>query len=100
MKVLKAIGRLVLRGIGGKRSSLAFLVCLFVFVLSVNSSADNKKKLVDATKRGDISTVQALLAKGAEVNAKDKDGITALMEASAQGHIEVVQALKQAGAKE
>ncbi|MFQ5816389.1 MAG: ankyrin repeat domain-containing protein [Terriglobia bacterium] len=37
---------------------------------------------------------------GADVNAKDKDGKTALMMATRTGHTTVVQLLKKAGAKE
>jgi ankyrin repeat protein len=37
--------------------------------------------------------VQALLAKGAEANAKARDGQTALMQASWKGHLNVAQAL-------
>ena len=42
--------------------------------------------------------MQKLLARGVDVNAKDKDGGTALMAASAQGHLDVVQALLENGA--
>jgi ankyrin repeat protein len=35
---------------------------------------------------------------GADVDAADKDGITALMEASIAGHLDVVKALMKAGA--
>ena len=42
--------------------------------------------------------VQALLAKGAEVNAKNNNGVTALMAASLSGHLEVLQALLAKGA--
>jgi ankyrin repeat protein len=44
-------------------------------------------------------TVQALLARGADVNAKDNKGQIALMRAN-KGHKEIVQLLKKAGAKE
>lgn len=54
--------------------------------------------LIGAAKRGDVAAVQALLAKGANVNAKDNYGDTALMEASAKGHREVVQVLLDKGA--
>jgi ankyrin repeat protein len=43
--------------------------------------------------------VQALLDKGAEVNAKDKGGDTALMEAAFKGHLPVLQALLDKGAE-
>ena len=39
--------------------------------------------------------VAQLLAAGADVNATDNDGDTALMRASTQGHTEIVKLLKQ-----
>jgi ankyrin repeat protein len=42
--------------------------------------------------------VQLLLARGAEVNAGDDYGLTALMRASRKGHREIVQALLAKGA--
>ncbi|MFZ1964447.1 MAG: ankyrin repeat domain-containing protein [Roseiarcus sp.] len=49
--------------------------------------------LIAAATRGDAAAAQALLAKGADVNAKMSDGTTALIEASTFGHLNVVQAL-------
>ena len=43
--------------------------------------------------------VHALLAKGADVNAKSSGGATALMLASQDGHLEVVNALLAKGAE-
>jgi ankyrin repeat protein len=51
-----------------------------------------------ASFNGHREVVQALLAKGAQVNAQDSNGVTALILASLQGHIEVVQALLDKGA--
>ena len=51
-----------------------------------------------ASQRGLREVVQALIAEGAEVNAKAKDGRTALMWASQKGHRDVVQALLAKGA--
>ncbi len=42
--------------------------------------------------------VQALLDAGADVNAKDNNGETALIQAASTGHTETVQALLDAGA--
>ena len=43
--------------------------------------------------------VAALLAAGADVNAKNEDGNTALMLAARKGHEKVAAMLKKAGAK-
>jgi ankyrin repeat protein len=53
-----------------------------------------------AASEGRTDAVQALLAKGADENAKRDDGGTALMTAKKKGHKEIVQLLKKAGAKE
>jgi uncharacterized protein len=45
-----------------------------------------------------LDVVQALIAKGADVNAKRNDGLTALMTASRRDRIDVVQALLDRGA--
>ena len=42
---------------------------------------------------GHTEVVEQLLAKGADVNAKRNDGVTALIMASQQGHTEVVKQL-------
>ena len=57
------------------------------------------EELINAASRGDAAAVQALLAKGAGVNAKDDVGATALIDASYNGHLEVVQALLAKGAE-
>ncbi|MDE0092005.1 MAG: ankyrin repeat domain-containing protein [Oligoflexia bacterium] len=53
------------------------------------------KDLIEAGKKGDIAAVKSLLAKGADVNAKDKDKSTVLMWASLIGHTEIVRWLIQ-----
>ena len=45
-----------------------------------------------AAQEGHTETVKALLAAGAEVNAKAKDGRTALHVAAGEGHIEIMTA--------
>ena len=54
--------------------------------------------LINTASRGEAAAVQALLAKGADVNAKGRNGVTALMAASENGHRDVVQALRSKGA--
>ena len=48
--------------------------------------------------RGDPAAVEALLDRGADVDAKDIDGRTALMLAIQNGHLDVVKALIAKGA--
>lgn len=52
-----------------------------------------------AAGRKDSETVKALVAAGAEVNAKDEDGRTALMEAADRDNSESVKILISAGAE-
>ncbi len=47
---------------------------------------------------GDAATVAALLKAGADVDAKDADGVTPLHEAVRRGHADIVRALVDAGA--
>jgi len=54
--------------------------------------------LSHASASGPLDVVQALLDKGAEVNARDDEGRTALTIASAYGRSEVVQTLLAKGA--
>jgi hypothetical protein len=48
--------------------------------------------------KGNISSLQALMDAGADVNAKDPSGVTALMEAVHAGHVEAVKFLIARGA--
>ena len=55
--------------------------------------------LMTAARTGKVDAVKALLAHGADVNAKEsRRGQTALMWAAAEGNVEVVEALLKAGA--
>jgi len=47
----------------------------------------------NAVKRGDIHTVHVLVARGIDVNARDRYGQTALMLAAHAGYYEIVEAL-------
>lgn len=54
--------------------------------------------LVLALEDGDKSKAKALLARGADANARSKDGETVLMIAAANGHLDLVKELISAGA--
>lgn len=69
----------------------------FVSFLFLNSCADDAKDLIEAAGKGDTAGVKALLDKGAEVNARNNLGETALMVASEKGYTKIVQLLKKAG---
>lgn len=55
--------------------------------------------LIDAARHGRRSAVLALLASGADVHVKDREGYTPLMHAAQEGHAEIVSDLIAAGAK-
>jgi ankyrin repeat protein len=55
--------------------------------------------LLKAASNGEIEKVRSLLNKGANVNAKDKDGVTAMMWASEKGQTEIVNILLSKGAE-
>ena len=67
-------------------------------VRSANVSVGPSNSLIDAATRGDADTVQALITRGADVNAKDNDGVSALLWASWKGNFQVVQLLLANGA--
>jgi outer membrane protein assembly factor BamB len=56
-------------------------------------AADLTEDFLEAAKKGDVAAVKALLARGADVNAKSAYGVTALAFAADRGHVEVVKLL-------
>ncbi len=54
--------------------------------------------LLQAIEAGDVARVRVLLAGGADCNARDAEGATALMLAAHAGKLDVVRALVEAGA--
>ena len=56
------------------------------------------EQLIEASKSGDLATVQRLLNESVDVNYQDRSGRTALMGASDFGHVEVIKALLEKNA--
>ncbi len=85
-----------------KRWGALALAVIAVVVLMGQAAAVEaiSSPLIDAAKAGDAGRVRALLAAGADVNAKDVNGQTALMGAAQEGYPDIVRILKEAGARE
>jgi ankyrin repeat protein len=71
-----------------------------MLVLLVGSAGcmSREHALVAAAERGDLRTVQALLAAGLPPDARDRAGKTALMQAAENGHLTLVHVLMTSGA--
>ena len=76
---------------------LVALVALGVCGLA-QGSARAQGTIIEAAKSGNLATVQALLAKRADVNTAQADGTTALLWAVDRDAADIVQALLRAGA--
>ncbi|UCF81017.1 MAG: ankyrin repeat domain-containing protein [Acidobacteriota bacterium] len=63
-----------------------------------NVNGNINSDLLEAAKAGDDAKVEILLEQGADANAKDKDGRTALMMAATKGRTETAKTLIEAGA--
>ncbi len=57
------------------------------------TTVEGDTPLILASRQGDLKTVQALLASGADVNATNSQGTTALMAASEAGYADIIKAL-------
>jgi len=80
-----------------RSAPLCLLACLFTPLAW--PAADAGKLLLEAAAQGRETVVQDLLAKGAQVQIKDKNGRTPLMLAAQRGHAAVVQLLLRKGAE-
>mmetsp|Transcript_21787 Transcript_21787/g.32574 ORF Transcript_21787/g.32574 Transcript_21787/m.32574 type:complete len:891 (-) Transcript_21787:80-2752(-) len=58
-----------------------------------SASDEGITPLIAAASEGHVEVLEALVAKGADVNAADKDGTNALMAACARGHTDLVRAM-------
>ena len=69
-----------------------------LLTLLTASTKDVNSELIQAAAAGRADTVEALLAEGADANARAKDGKTALMVAANSGHAEATRVLLDRGA--
>ena len=65
---------------------------------AIGCSRSPNHDLFDAALNGRTSVAKALLAQGADSNAKDDSGVTVLMLAAGAGHTQIVDALLAKGA--
>ncbi len=75
------------------------LFVLFSLLFTLPAGADINSALLVAVSNGNSARVKELLEKGADVNAKDQNGTTALTIATGYGYTEIIELLKKAGAK-
>jgi ankyrin repeat protein len=72
---------------------------LVLVALSLTLVAQTRAPLVEASRAGDLRSVKALLAKGADANAAEPDGATALHWAVERDDAELTSALLASGAR-
>ena len=66
--------------------------------LLTGAAAPDDEELLDATKRGDVAAVRSLLKEGADPNASQGDGLSALHLAAQEGNVDIIDVLLAAGA--
>lgn len=79
-------------------ASLLFLTFLLHYQLTLAQTSVDPAPLFNAAGGGDVVAIKKALNQGISVNAKDKDGVTAIMLAASEGKLAAVQALVKAGA--
>jgi uncharacterized protein len=71
---------------------------LFLLPMIVHAQTPLDRELIAAAERGDAATVRKLIARGANVNAKDEKQDSAFLIAAARGRTEAVKLTLAAGA--
>ncbi|MCR4301591.1 MAG: ankyrin repeat domain-containing protein [Sulfuricaulis sp.] len=77
-----------------KSTSKLIIFIFTLLALAAGTYAADDSPLFESVKRGDKAAVEALLAKGADVNAKDKDGGTPLHWAAHEGKRDIAELLE------
>ena len=80
------------------RSRISLSAAILTVALLTGAVGPNDQALLDAARKGDVAAVRSLLKDGADPNAAQGDGLTALHLASLSGNLEVAKALLGAGA--
>ena len=81
-----------------KKSLLLLVLFPTLFAVSLQGMVD-PEALFAAAHEGNVETINALIVKGADVNAQDEtDGRTALMGAARKGYVDAIKALIAKGA--
>ena len=74
------------------------LITTIAAVVVVGCGESQSKLIIQAAEDGNIEAIKQRLAEGADANAKNNFGETALHKASAEGHREIVELLVANGA--
>jgi len=77
---------------------IIFISLIILFSNSLFGQTQNDLNLIKAAYDGNEATVTSLLTKGANVNATDAEGYTAIIYASAYGYVEIMKKLIAKGA--
>lgn len=77
---------------------LGLLVLIGALSLAQTSRISMNQQLITAAEKGDTATVLRLLGEGANINAQDERGRTAVLAATQAKQVATVKALVQAGA--
>jgi len=79
-------------------SVLLIIYCFSFSILFFGCTGDINSDLLYSAEKGDITRVQDLLQRGADVNTKSKNGFTPLIAAAGRGHKGLVEILINKGA--
>ena len=100
-RINSASGKASLKRKGGLQMMTRKLVVILILVLTLlvsNSCMTTPTKVNRTVQSGDYNETNKLIEEGADVNAKDDEGWTALGFASSFGHTDVVELLIAKGA--
>jgi len=76
----------------------AILICILASVSEIAAEPSVNEQLLQAAENGSLEQIKDLLAKGGDINAKNKEGEPVLMFAAEEGDLGVVKFLIDKGA--